>query len=132
MLITVGLGLRPRVPDSKPQCFYPHQSHQLKEPHSTEGAGLTVLVSLLDGTNEGYDSLSTFSQGLAQHRWSLNDEWINKWPAGCPLCPPHPFACPERNYGGQHPRRSPTITLNRADLCNQQDITEVMECDFCG
>ena len=78
MLIMAGLGLRPRVPDSKPQCFYPRQSHQLQEPHSMEGVSLTYLVSLVDGTNEGYDSLSTFSQGLAQHRWSLNDEWINK------------------------------------------------------
>lgn len=24
-------------------------------------------------------------------------KWINKWPAGCPLCPPCPFACPERS-----------------------------------
>ena len=38
----------------------------------------------------------------------------------------------EEHYGGQRPRRSPAITLNRADMCNQQDITEVMECDFCG
>ena len=72
MLSTVELGLRPREPDSKPQCFYPHQSHQLQEPHSTQGLGLTVPVSLLDGTNEGYDSLSTFPQGLAQHKWPLN------------------------------------------------------------
>lgn len=78
MLITAGLGLRPQVPDSKPQCFYPHQSHQLQEPHSMEGVSLTYLVSLVDSTNEGYDSLSTFPQGLAQHRWSLNDECINK------------------------------------------------------